>query len=158
MVDPLQMPNWTLVGMAAWPHDQTGDKLIRAVIARAHPAAAKLPTVDDLAYAARRRRVASNRIVRGAMKIKDRFRRARPMHVQEQTLHMVRGELSQQIRQAGDFMHDVVTADDADAWLDHSPWTYDHTELFWHTATLAMWCKQFLGNPPAIGAAGEDAR
>jgi len=159
MIDPLQMPNWTLVGMAAWPHDQTGDKLIRAVIARAHPDAAKLPTVDELAYAARRRRVASNRIVRGALKVADRVRRAMPLHVQEQTLELVRGELIQQIRQAGDLMQGLVSADDAEGWLDHSPWTYDHTELFWHTATLAMWCKQFLGNPPAIGtAASEDAR
>jgi hypothetical protein len=165
-IDPLQMPNWTLVGMAAWPHDQTNDKLIRAVIARAAPAAARVPTVDELAQAARRRRVASNRVVRTALKVADRMsnlrrgrRRAKPPDVQQQTLELVRGELVQQIRQAGDWMQGVVSADDAHAWLNDKSWHHNQTELFWRAATLAMWCRQFLANPPAIGAAaGDDAR
>ena len=55
--------------MSADPQRQREDGLIREVIDAAWPGTTGVPTVPQLAYAARHRRVASNRIVRNAMKV-----------------------------------------------------------------------------------------
>ena len=149
-IDPLQMPCWTYRGMSADPDDQRGDGLIRAVIDTAWSGTTGVPTVPELAYAARRRRVASNRIVRIAMRWYDRFRRADPEPIQIRVLRAMRGRFVEQIRDVQNTLSDLITADQADRWLDGQPLSYLQTELFWHTLTVAMWNRVLVDQPPAI--------
>ncbi len=149
-IDPLQMPCWTYRGMSADPNDQRGDGLIRAVIEAAWPGTTKVPTVPELAYAGRRRRVASNRIVRTAMRWYDRIRKPDPPPVQHRVLDQMRASFHEQIRLAQDHLSPVITPDDADRWLDTQPCSYIQTELYWHVLTVAMWCRVFLDQPVAI--------
>ena len=153
IIDPLQMPCWTYRGMPANPQRQCKDGLIREVIDAAWPGTTNVPTVPQLAYAARHRRVASNRIVRNAMKIYDYFSRPMPMPIQSQVLQQMRHHYTHQIEQVSDTLGDIVTAAVVDNWLDHQPWSYLQTELFWHTLTVAVWCETFLSYPHRIGPA-----
>jgi len=156
IIDPLLLPCWTYYAMSADPTDQINDRLLVAIIEHAAPSIADVPTSNDFAAEARRQRVAGNRIVRTSMKIYDRLRRTPPPSVQTRTLTNHRAELIGHIRRASSLMPQFLTAEDASGWLAGQPWNYDQTELFWHTATLAMWCNQFLGQAPAIGAAAPE--
>ncbi len=151
VVDPLQMPCWTYRGMSAPPQDKRDDELIRAAIEAAWPGTTAVPTVPQLAYAARRRRIASNRIVRTAMKWYDRaLRPAEPVSWQTQTLISMRKTFSNLIEDMGQYIDPVIPARHADTLLDQEPWSYDQTEMYWHTLTVANWCKAFLHSPPPI--------
>lgn len=155
VIDPLQMPCWTYRGMSADPQRQQQDGLIREVIDAAWPGTTGVPTVSELAYAARRRRVASNRIVRNAMKVYDHFRQPSPEPIQLRVLQQMRPHYIHQIEQAGDMLGDIVTADVVDGWLGREPWSYLQLELFWHTLTVAMWCQTFLSGRNEIRPAAK---
>jgi len=157
IIDPLQMPCWTYRGMSADPQRQRDDGLIREVIDAAWPGTTGIPTVPQLAYAARYRRVASNRIVRNAMKVYDCFSPPMPMPIQSQVFQQMRQHYTHQIKQAGDALSDIVTTTVIDSWLDREPWSYLQTELFWHTLTVAVWCETFLSHPRRIGPAIDEA-
>ena len=139
VIDPLMMPCWTYRGMSANPEDQMNDRLIGTLIETAWPGTTKVPTVPELAYAARRRRVASNRLVRGVMKVYDYFQKPTPPPVGLRSLQIMRTQLLDQIEQAQDVMGGLVSPDVVNGWLDSEPWSYLQTELFWHTVTLAVW-------------------
>ena len=149
-VDPLMMPCWIYPGMSADPQDQRDDALIRALIDTAWPGTTKVPTVPELAYAARRRRVASNRIVRIAMRWYDRLRGPDPKPVPLQTLQILQPKFREIFRQAQDHLGGIVTTDQVDRWLNVQPMTYIQTELFWNSLTIAMWCGEFLTGHTAI--------
>ncbi len=153
VIDPLQQPCWTYLAWSADPEDQNDTGLIRDVMDAALPGTSKLPTVGQMAYEARHRRVASNRLVRGGMKVYDRIKSGEPVHIQEQMLQVLQPELTHYIREAEDLLPPFITAEEADQWLAPTPWHDAQQELFWSAATLAMWCQQFLAQPPAIGRA-----
>lgn len=153
MVDPLQMPSWTYLAMSAEPKHQVDDGLMVMLLEAAREGAAFVPTALELAAAARRRRVASNRLVRAGFKLYDLARGRQVEHVQVRTLREIRHQLLELIVEAGGFLPEVISAADASRWLESQPWNHEQTELFWNTATLAAWCRQFLDNPPAIGCA-----
>jgi len=153
VIDPLQQPCWTYYAWSASPDDQCDQGLIRSVIDQAKPGTMNVPTSNQLAYQARRRRVASNRLMRSWLKMYDRMKKTKPPSIQTQMLQVVRPELVSYISAAQDLLPQFITSEDADHWLDRKPWNYDQTELFWHASTLVMWCRQFQAQPPAIGCA-----
>ena len=156
MIDPLQMPCWTYYAMSADPRDQIGGRLVVVLTETAMRGASNVPTVPERAEAARKRRAEASPIVRGTMRVYDGIRPRPQDPVTVQTLHALRGELRQQIHEATDLLPGIVSAHIADGWLEQEPWSFNQSELFWNTATLAMWCNRFIGGPPAIGCAVEE--
>lgn len=150
VIEPLKMPCWTYPAMSASPEDQRHDRLIQAVIEAAWPGTTGVPTVPQLAYQARRRRVASNRIVRTAMKFYDRLRGPEPDSWQTRTLKAMRMQMLEQMRRMGEFLEPVVSVEAAQQWLEPPDWSYSQTELFWHTLTLAFWAQEFLSKGRVI--------
>ncbi len=150
IIDPLQMPCWTYRGMSADPQQQRGDQLLKAVIEATWPGTTSVPTVPQLAYAARRRRVASNRIVRHALAFYDRRKKPLPKPIHTQVLEQHRPEMAEQIRGAAGSLENMIQPDHAVGWLDDQPWSYDQAELFWHVLTLAVWCRTFVIDPVKI--------
>lgn len=157
IVDPLQMPCWTYRGMSADPGRQREDGLIREVIEAAWPGTTGVPTVPQLAYAARHRRVASNRIVRNAMKTYDRFKKPVPDPISLRVLREIKQHCIDQIKQVGDVLGDLVPTDVVDRCLSREPWTYLQTGLFWDTLTVAVWCKTFVSCQDRIEPAADEA-
>ena len=155
VIDPLQMPCWTYQAMSADPRDQIGGRLVSLLADTAVPGAAGVATDTQRAEAARKRRTDGNPLVRGTMKVYDGIRPRPQSSAQIKTLQRLRLDLVQQIFDAAGLLPRILTADVAKGWLEHKPWSFNQTELFWNTATLAMWCKLFIAGPPAIGCAVE---
>lgn len=153
-IEPMQQPCWTYHGMSAVPEDRFDSGLISRFLETAWPGINKrVPTLPAWKAAARHRRIATNRIVRGYFKAYDAVRPKLPTHIQTRTLEALQPDLLQQIYEAEPLLPPMLTADTAKGWLQSRPLTYDQTELFWHAVTLAMWCRQFIGQDPAIGCA-----
>ena len=155
VIDPLQMPCWTYQAMSADPRDQIGGRLVSLLADTAVPGAAGVATDTERAEAARKRRTDSNPLVRGTMKVYDGIRPRPQAPAQIKALKRLRHDLVQQIFDAAGLLPQILTVDVARGWLQHKPWSSNQTELFWNTATLAMWCKLFIAGPPAIGCAVE---
>ena len=155
MIDPLQMPCWTYHAMSADPRDQIRGRLVVVLTESAVRGASGVPTVPERAAAARQRRTNAGALIRGTMRVFDGIRSRPQDPVQILTLQALRRDLVQRIDIAADLMPGIVTAEIADTWLAHEPWSFNQTELFWNTATLALWCQHFIAGPPAIGCAVE---
>jgi hypothetical protein len=126
------------------------DRFIRELIDAAWLGTTKLPTVPELAAAARRRRVASNRIVREALKVWDRFKGPMPEPAAVRGLKKYRAELIERIRAAGDHLEKIAKPQACQAWICGESTSYDQKELFWHALTLSEWCLEFVDKPAAI--------
>lgn len=157
VIDPLQMPGWTYRGMSAAPDEQTDERLIRAVIEHAMPGTNNVPTVPDLVSAARRRRVASNRLVRGAYRAWDAIKPKPRPSLFEQALRAQRAAFVRLVDDAGEALRPIITPQQADALLASQPWTYIQTELFWHVATVASFVKTFVQASPAIRSCRDES-
>lgn len=150
MIDPLQMPSWTLPAMASNPKDQQDDKLIRALTAYAWPAADQVPTAADLADALRKKRIRGSIFERMQLKLQDTLKGPPPEHIQTQTLRGMRELFVGEMRKAGPAFTAIIKPDAASEWLDHQKFPYTNTELFWHSLTLAMWTREFVLHKPQI--------
>jgi len=155
VIDPLQMPCWTYHAMSADPRDLIGGRLVVMLTEAAVPGAGRLATGPQRAEAAKRRRTKSNPLLRGTMKVFDGIRPRPQDPAQIRTLQQFRHDMLQQIFDAAGLLPEILTTNVANGWLKHEPWSINQTELFWNTATLAMWCKRFIAGPPAIGCAVE---